>query len=203
MSGLAVDPAMQMTVRIAVSLLFAWAAIHKLRDVAGFRAALASYELLPRRWAGPGAGLLIAIESGIGIGLWLPGLAAVAGLAAAGLLALYAGAMAINLVRGRRDIDCGCSGIARARPLSGALVVRNGILLIAPLLLALPSTARPLSWLDAVTIGGGAAALALLYAAADGLLANAPRSAALTGDHRRRRTRVDTALQTPLRFQVR
>ena len=33
--------------------------------------------------------------------------------AAAALLALYAGAIAINLIRGRRDIDCGCAGAAR------------------------------------------------------------------------------------------
>jgi hypothetical protein len=95
---------------------------------------------------------------------------------------LYAGAIFVNLVRGRRGIDCGCAGVAASRSLSGGLVVRNGVLIIAALTSALPATSRSLAWIDAVTIVAGVAAAALLYAAADGLLATAPQSAALAHD---------------------
>jgi hypothetical protein len=199
MKVLAIDPAVRGMVRLALSLLFVWAASHKLRDISGFRTALTAYELLPSRGVGAFAELLIAMEIGVAAGMWLPGRAATAAFAASGLLAMYAGAIAVNLVRGHRDIDCGCAGAAADRPLSGALVLRNGFLLVAALMLTLPATSRPLMWLDAVTICAGVAGLALLYAAADGLLANAPKIAALAGDRPLRSrievrpARVDTA----------
>jgi hypothetical protein len=194
-----IDPVVRGMLRVALSLLFVWAASHKLRDLSGFRTALISYELLPSRVIGAFAVLLIAMEIAVAAGLWLPGRAAPAAGAAAGLLAVYGGAIAVNLVRGRRDIDCGCAGAAAERPLSGALVVRNGVLLLAALMLTLPATPRPLMWVDAVTIGAGVAVLALLYAAADGLLANASKSAALAGTRPGRSrmkeppVRIDTA----------
>ena len=40
-----------------------------------------------------------------------------AAAAAALLLALYAGAIGVNLARGRRDIDCGCGGPASRQPI--------------------------------------------------------------------------------------
>ena len=112
-------------------------------------------------------------------GLLVRPLAASAALAAAALLVVYAGAMLVNLWRGRRDIDCGCAGPARRQPLGAGLVARNGVLVAAALAAALPGTARSLTWLDASTIAFASGALALLYVAVEGLLANAPRVAAL------------------------
>lgn len=176
---IAVDPAVGLILQGSLSLLFAQAASHKLRDFAYFRSALAGYAVLPARWVGPCAVGVIALESAVAAGVWLPGLGALAGIVAAGLLVLYAAAMLINLARGRRDIDCGCGGAAEARPLSGALVVRNGVLAVGAAMTALPTAARALNWLDAVTIMGGVATLLFLYAAADTLLANAPRLGSL------------------------
>ena len=45
------------------------------------------------------------------------------------LLALYAGAMAVNLARGRRDLDCGCAGPGVRRPVGEGLLIRNGALI--------------------------------------------------------------------------
>ncbi len=182
MTALALDPALRIALRAALSLLFVCAAGHKLRDIAGFRAALANYDLLPQPTLGVFPVLLIGAELGTAAGLWLPGLGAAAAISAASLLVLYAGAIIINLIRGRRDIDCGCAGAARGQPLSAALVTRNGALATAALASALPMAARPLTWVDGVTIAGGVAALALLYAAVAGLLAYAPRIAGLTQD---------------------
>lgn len=178
----AVDPALRLTLRGALALLLFWAAAHKLRDVAGFRAALAAYELVPRQLVGIVAAALSAAEIGIGAGLLAPGAGAGGALAAAGLLCVYAGAIAVNLLRGRHDIDCGCVGAAARRPISSALVVRNGLLGLAALASALPATFRGLTPIDAVTIGAGVACLGLLYAAVDGLIVNTPRIAALARD---------------------
>ena len=177
MSTVAVDPALQLVVRGAVSLLFGWAAAHKLRDVAGFARALEGYDLVSPLWTVPAGVFLITAEVGVATGLWLPRVAPVAALGAAGLLALYAGAMVVNLVRGRRDIDCGCVGPARRQPIGGALVARNAVVAVAALVGALPVAPRPLWWVDGVTIVAGVCVLACLYAAADGLLAAAPSAA--------------------------
>ncbi len=172
-----VDPALGLILRGALSVLFGWAASHKLRDVAAFREALANYDLLPRRRLTPAALLLIAMEIGVAVALWLPRRGPSAALAAAGLLGLYAGAIVVNLIRGRYDIDCGCTGAAGRQPLSAALAARNGLLIAAALASALPATARSLTWVDGLTVGFGVTMLALLYAAVDGLLALAPRVA--------------------------
>jgi hypothetical protein len=182
MRTLAVDPALQLIVRASLSLLFARAALHKLRDVAGFGAALERYELLPAPWAVPAGAFVIAAEVGVAAGVWLPRVAPAAALGAAALLALYAGAIAVNLVRGRRDIDCGCSGPARRQPISAALVVRNGVIAAAAVLGALPAGPRALLWVDGVTVAASVAALACLYAAADGLLAESAHGRGTPGD---------------------
>jgi hypothetical protein len=179
----ALDPALRLLLRAALTLLFGWAAAHKLRDVASFRAAIDAYELLPPVWSVPAGVALIAAEVGVAAGLWLPRVAPVAAIAAALLLALYAGAIGVNLVRGRRDIDCGCAGPAHRQPISAALVLRNVVLAVAALAAALPAAPRALTWVDGVTVVAGVAALALLYGAADGVLANAPRLRALAHVH--------------------
>ncbi len=184
MNGAAIDPALQLIARGALALLFVSTAAHKLRDGAAFRTALSGYDLVPAPWLGAAATLLLGAEIGVAAGLWLPASARGAALAGAALLALYAAAITVNLRRGRRDIDCGCAGPARRQPISGALVVRNLVLAAAALSCALPVSPRALTWLDGATVVAGVAALALLYSAIDGLLANAPRSAALvSGAH--------------------
>jgi hypothetical protein len=169
------DPALCATLRAALALLLLATARAKLRDRAGFRAALADYELLPPRAEGAAAAFLVAAEVGIGVGLLAPQTGRGASLAAGGLLALYAGAMAANLLRGRRHIDCGCGGATGGRPLGAELVARNALLTGAAALAALRVSGRPLVWLDAITVAAGLAACALLYTGADRALASAAR----------------------------
>lgn len=174
----ALDPALHITLRAALSLLFLWAAVHKLRDIAAFTQAFNGYQLLPERLVPAASMCLIAVELALACSLpWLS--AGAPALIAACLLAMYAAAIAINLARGRRHIDCGCAGPAERQPLSGALIVRNAVLCVAALVAAVPSSPRPLEWMDLATIAGGIAAFCFLYASVDGLLANASRLASL------------------------
>ncbi|MEO8601881.1 MAG: MauE/DoxX family redox-associated membrane protein [bacterium] len=181
------DPAVQMLLRAALSVVFARAAAHKLADVDAFRRAVEGYRLLEPLWAVPVGAALIAAEIAVAVGLWLPRVAPLAAVGGAALLALYGAAMAINLARGRRDFDCGCSGPAQRQPIRAALVVRNALLAGVALISALPASARPLGWLDAYTIAAGAVGLILCWLAADALLAEATHSAAL------RRPRIEVA----------
>lgn len=82
------------------------------------------------------------------------------------LLLIYSAAIAINLWRGRVDIDCGCSGVASR--LSGWLLLRNSILMLCAVLvigIAAPETEQPF-WLAVLV----SILLALSYNAGEFLL---------------------------------
>ncbi len=175
------DPVIDMALRTALAVLFLAAALHKLRDLARFRATLAAYHVLPPQLVPLGALALAATELGLAITLAAPQLRSPSLVAAAGLLSIYGGAMAVNLARGRRDIDCGCAGPTARRPISSALVVRNAVLAAAALGGLLPVSPRPLSWVDGITVLGATVTLAALYPTFDRLLALAPSRAMLRG----------------------
>ncbi|MFN8544114.1 MAG: MauE/DoxX family redox-associated membrane protein [Candidatus Binatia bacterium] len=173
------DPVVAAVFRSGLALLFASAARHKLGDAAGFRAALRAYRLLPAPVAPAAAWLLLGAEATAAVALLIPG--APGPLLAGGLLAVYTGAIAINLARGRRDIDCGCAGPAARQPLTPWLLARTAVLLAAATAALLPARPRPFVWLDGLTVVAAVVALATLWAALGRLLANAPRLALLRG----------------------
>lgn len=162
-----VDPVIVLIARLGLTWLFLDAVAHKLRDVRGFGAVLATYRVLPDVLVPAAVWLVIAAELFIGVGALLQFAPAIA-LGAIVLLG-YAAVMAANLWRGRRFIDCGCGGAAQ--PLSVALVVRNLLLACGALVAVLPVVARPLGWLDLVTVIVATVVLATVYAAANQLLA--------------------------------
>lgn len=166
------DPACAAVLRLCVALLLFSSLLHKMRDLAAFRVALEGYALLPAVWVAPAARLVTGAEAVLGIAILLPVVGSYAAMASAALLTTYTAAIAINVNRGRTSIDCGCGGPAGRVPLSGALIVRNGILVLVSLLAALPTAARSLHALDGVIIGAAATTFALLYTAADTALAN-------------------------------
>ena len=169
------DPALGWTLRLFLAALFARALHGKLRAPGEFVAAIRGYQLLPPVLVGVAAAGLLAVEAVIVALLLLPSLAPGAAVAAAGLLLVYAAAIGINLARGRRDIDCGCTGPLRRQSLHELLIGRNLVYAGLASLAALPLGARALGWLDFTTIGLALAALAGLALAIDGIAALAPR----------------------------
>jgi len=175
------DPAIGTLLAGALALLFASAALHKLRDFARFAEVFKAYAVLP-----PGAArfawLVPALELSVALGLLASAARAGASATGAALLLLYAGAISINLRRGRRDLACGCDAADERRPIAPWMVWRN--VLLAALLgaLLLPWVARPMQAVDALTIGVGTAVAALLYMSVDRLLGRlAPRTRLLRG----------------------
>lgn len=176
------DPVVDLVVRLSLGLLLAVAATHKLRDPARFRATLADHRVLPAgavplvAFAVPVLEGMLAIVLLVGGRLRVPGL-----LVAAGLLAVYAAVIGVNLARGRRHVDCGCAGPAGRQPISGWLVGRNLVLILAAGVAALPLHARALGWVDVGTVATAVLALAMLYAAGERLLAESARAGVLGG----------------------
>jgi hypothetical protein len=168
--GLMIDPAVGALLAGAFALLFASAALHKLLDPGHFAAAFRAYDVVPTAFAWI-ARLVPLLELAIAAALLAAGSRKGAAAAGAALLVTYAAAIAVNLGRGRRNLDCGCGGPSERRPIGTWMVWRN--LLLAALLgsLLLPSAPRPLTSADALTIGAGTAVAALLYMSLDLLLA--------------------------------
>jgi hypothetical protein len=169
-----VDIAIASTVRAATALLFAAGLTHKLWSLGDFQRTLGQYLRgfgvdQPRLLPGVAA-LIVALEASVlAVCLW-PGLGVHAGILASATLLAYSGAMAVNIVRGNLLLDCGCTwGIVR-QPVSAALVVRNVLLAVIVLTMALPTSDRPLITIDIVAIVLATLTVALLYGAVNHML---------------------------------
>ncbi|HYQ53304.1 MAG TPA: MauE/DoxX family redox-associated membrane protein [Pseudomonas sp.] len=175
------DPVLVIAASTALAALLASAASHKLRDWRAFNGIVRAYQVLPDALVPAATTSLALAELGLALALLLPAWHGVAALGVVLLMALYACAIGLNLWRGRRDIDCGCSGPGAAQPLRPVLLLRNLVIALLAGLAAVPMAERALGALDIfVVIAAGAVAL-LIHVAVDGLLANQPRLAKLTG----------------------
>ena len=157
-----IDPAIVLASRVLGTLVFGAAVLGKLRHRDEFVGVVANYRLVPEALVTAVAWLIIVFETAIVLsfttGLWLTAAAALAVF----LLCGFAVAMAINLARGRIEIDCGCFQSALRQRLSLALVVRN-LLLIVSLLPLFGSWSRPVSMLQLLDGIAAGVVLFLLY----------------------------------------
>ncbi|MCV6627194.1 MAG: hypothetical protein OIF38_13925 [Cellvibrionaceae bacterium] len=156
--------------------IFLQATWHKLKPANRpyYQQLLASYDWLPL-----GRGLIPALVLALGaaelllaLSLLWPSSRALAALLAALLLALYFAVLAVQLIQGKRDADCGCAGPASGLQISPALLLRNGVLI----LLALSAYwVRPLAWQESAVAIALASLMVLAYVSAERLLANAQK----------------------------
>lgn len=174
---MSVDITVSMILRILLAGIFLRAVWHKLRDLPHFVTQVDAYDLLPPRLVQGVAYALVVLECALVLALPVPPWWQPPALAAV-LLGVYALAMAINLLRGEEDLDCGCAGAAAYPPgISWRLVGRNALLMLAAAIAALPIAPRAWSLLDVGTIVLGSAAVALLYAGIAQAMANRQRQA--------------------------
>jgi hypothetical protein len=150
-------------------VVFMLAVLHKMRDFTRFRASMRAYEIIPDMFLVLFAPLVIALELLTVVLLFVhEGRGAMLGFA---LLGTYTLVMALNLARGRAEIDCGCGDLPT--PLSGWLIIRN----MALMALALGTRTHPDvngspgAW---VLVCAGVAGVTALYLIAEQLLANVP-----------------------------
>jgi uncharacterized membrane protein YphA (DoxX/SURF4 family) len=161
-------------IRLLLAVIFFRAAWHKFHDRTRFQAELAAYQLLPAALLPVSVPVVIVLE--LCSALLLLHLSSAAGVfLAAALLFFYGSAMAINLIKGRSSIDCGCSAsFAAPKIISWTLVLRNVILAsLALLLLASPVPAPGAS--SALLVLAGTACALLAYEAIEQAIANSQR----------------------------
>ena len=108
-----------------VGLIFVFSSSIKiLNGPAKFTDVLRSYDLLPRALERPFAFLVIVTEWTAGLMLLISWGHFASYILAASLLLAFSVGIAINILRGKRDIACGCFGSSK-RGLSWGLLVRN------------------------------------------------------------------------------
>lgn len=188
LAALLSDPAALGVAVGGLVLILLGAAWHKVSEPNAFLAALAAYRIAPGGIVPALSRLLPAVEVGLALGLLVPATRVPALAGTGALLLLYGGAIALNLLRGRHYIDCGCGG--GTHPLSWWLVARNALLATVAFAATSPVQARPFGWLDGVTLGAGILAFYGAYLMADELMRQAARMA-----------RVDRPEQTGSPFQ--
>lgn len=149
--------------RAALGLVFALSCWSKARDMATFAQAVARFQLIGSRWAGPAAALVVLAEAAVALTLALGGRWLVVGFALAlSLLLVFSAALLIVLRRGLA-VSCNCFGRA-SRPIAPVDLGRNtvlgtlsgaGLLLVAtanPALPGLPADAAGLLILIAAAL---------------------------------------------------
>jgi hypothetical protein len=165
----------------SVAVLFASAALHKLRDLKRFDEIFSAYGMIPAmsrlRLSRAVPLLELAVAAGLAGNVTRPYAAALGML----LLCAYAAAIAVNLRRGRRDLACGCGGPDERRPIAAWMVWRNILIAAATATAFAPWTDRALTMTDGFTLTFGLLTVALIYLCADQLLGNAQRSAQMRG----------------------
>jgi hypothetical protein len=131
--------------KTAVSAVLLYAGSAKLLDTSGFADVVRGFALLPRKVVGGFARALPVAEVLVGMGMlagifsdWI--VLSWAGAASATLFSMFAGAIAINLLRGRSDISCGCFG-KKNHKLSWVLVGRASACLLISILTLPPFAA--------------------------------------------------------------
>jgi len=160
------DPLLLLAACFFCAGLLLGAGWHKLRAPWAFRRALAGYQLLPAFCLPVAARLLPLIEIALGAALLFPTARPTAALLACALFLLYALAMGVNLLRGRRGMDCGCSFGARAGGLTAFMPLRNVLFALAAALAAAPPLRAPL-FADYAAAACAAAAFWLIALAAE------------------------------------
>ena len=164
----------------ALAGVFVIAAAHKVKNHLEFRGILDQYRIMPGPLVPLAAPLVVALECAACLMLVVPSWRWLGGALAAGLLLLYGAAIALNLYgRGRLAMDCGCGG--DATPLSGWLLLRNGLLALLACSPWLAAPAAPGGWAGVVLAALLTALLWLGYAVGNQLLANQGRGRELVG----------------------
>jgi uncharacterized membrane protein YphA (DoxX/SURF4 family) len=165
-----------LAVRVLLGLIFLQAGVQKARHLAEFNGVVLNYRILPRRLAPVVSALLPAVEIGVAVALFA-GVTPWAEAAAAVLLGVFAWAMAVNVKRGRRDIDCGCFQSTLRQVIGWSTVVRNlGLIALVGAAAAAPAQSLPIAGVAQALAAG--LVLFVLYGALNTLDAvRAPRTA--------------------------
>lgn len=159
-------------VRTLLAMIFLIAGTAKLRDLAGFEHAVQGFGWVPARWQQPLARVIPIAEVAVGLGLIIGLVAPWPLIAAIALLAMFTLAVSISLLRGRRDLLCGCFGRRLDRRVGPSLLLRNAALISLALMSLVADQSGAAAWPfgGSQTVGVTEGLVAMMASAAVSLL---------------------------------
>ena len=157
------DPVLHYLLVCLLAMVFIQSGAAKLGARDEFLGVVGSYRLLPSAIVPMFAALLPFAELAAGIGVALPATRAAGATAAAALLLMFALAMAINLARGRTEIDCGCFKSGYRQTINAWLVGRNLVLASGAAMLWWPVNGRATGAFDVFLVIAASLMLFLGY----------------------------------------
>lgn len=117
--------------RLLLALIFIVAGIGKSRKLDLFSRQVAAYKVLPSFLVRPVAYFLPWLELILGFLLLFGWHTKIAAALTGFMYAVFTAALSVNLVRGRKDLDCGCFGSQQKHKITRWLVVRDICLMLA------------------------------------------------------------------------
>ncbi|CDY75438.1 Methylamine utilization protein MauE [Caballeronia glathei] len=174
------DPVILMVSLATIAIVVLLGAAAKLREPAKFSDTLAAYHLLPPFALTPVAYAIPALEALGAVGLLFPATRLAAACVVIALFAVFGTALAINVVRGNTDIDCGCAGFTAStreapKKIGWWHVARVAVLAAVASAALVTQDPRPIVWFDYFTAAAGTLCAVAAMLTLDMLLANLPK----------------------------
>lgn len=166
------DPVFSWAASIFLVAIFLQAGWQKLTMPLHYQTVIENYAILPEAIVPPATFIIGLLELLAALAVFVPATHQVALLLLGSLLLGYMLVMALNIARGRADIDCGCAGPAHQQTISTALLWRNLLLMLITAFACLNEASRDIFWLDLVSIIAGGGSAYLLYHISNLLIAN-------------------------------
>jgi hypothetical protein len=178
-----IDPVFATAAQAGTAIVVLLGAVAKWRRPVAFRTAVSAYHLLPDALVAPAAFAITAAETVGAAALLFPDTRTVGTVVLGALLIAFALGLAINILRGHTDIDCGCSfttsvNIARSETppgIGGWHVVRALLLAALAATAFIDPAARAIVWFDYLTLFFAVLLTVCAFLTLDVLLANMPR----------------------------
>ncbi|SAK68102.1 methylamine utilization protein MauE [Caballeronia temeraria] len=177
-----IDPVILMVCIASATIIALASAVPKWRELSRYRASLEAFALLPSFTVTPLSFVFPALETAGAIGLLFADTRMVSAIVLAALFALFGVALAVNVLRGHTDIDCGCSGFIAANASERAPksigwwhVARALMLAVLAAAALVPASGRALMAFDYLSAGACTLFAVAAWFTLDVLLVNLPK----------------------------
>ncbi|SAK91866.1 methylamine utilization protein MauE [Caballeronia fortuita] len=173
-----IDPVILMVCIASATIIALASTAPKWREPSRFRASLDAFALLPAFAVTPFSFAFPALEAAGAIGLLFADTRMVSAIVLTALFALFGAALAINVLRGHTDIDCGCTGFIAAsasRSIGWWHVARAAMLAALAAAALIPASGRALVWFDYLSAGACTLFAVAAWFTLDVLLLNLPK----------------------------
>lgn len=157
------DPVLHWTFALTLALVFASAAVSKSLAWGEFEGVVQNFRVLPNALVPAVTWVLPPLELVLALMVLFPPTRAFAASLMFVLLVVFGAAIAVNVLRGRTDIDCGCFRSALRQHLSWWMVLRNAVLALFAVLCTIVVSSREMSWADNFIVVMAALVLFIVY----------------------------------------